>query len=215
MIYLFFRVKHIDSQIKQYPSWIDPTLASVLHKKANIPLWYKMWEVLYQRGNYITWSMVEKDLDILIDKIKAQPVQFDAIVGIKSGGAILTKYIATKLNLPYYYVKLSDADYKCKKNPSDTFKYVFNYYLFKKEKKYMVCEPIKTDISHQNILLFDELILTGGTLVSTINYLLKEKKVNQVVPATIFSKKDSYSGYKPLYIKKCLYDGIWPWGYDN
>ena len=208
------RVKIIDAKIKQYPAWIDKSLAPILEKKANIPFWYKMSELVFVRGKYMDWPTVEKYLDILIEKIKATNVQFDAIVGIKSGGAILTKYIAEKLDLPYYYVKLSDKDYNCNKKPIDILNYLYKYIIGRK-KIYNVCEPIEFDLSNKTILLFDESINTGDTLLGTINYLLKDKGASKVVPATVISRDDIYGDYKPLYVIKGIFDHIWPWGYDN
>jgi hypoxanthine phosphoribosyltransferase len=212
---LIVRIRIIDAQIKNYPEWIDPTLMPILHKKRNdVPLWYKMVEVFYTRGRYMDWHTLEQQLDILVEKIKATSIPFDAMVGIKSGGAIVTKYIATKLGLPYYYVKLSDKDYNCNKKPLDTGNYFYKK-LTNTKKQYIVCEAIQSDLKNKTILLFDELILSGNTLLHTINYLLEEKKVKKVVPATIFKNKETYADYNPLYLKKGLYDSIWSWGYDN
>jgi hypoxanthine phosphoribosyltransferase len=217
IVYLIQRVKTIDAKIKQYPAWIDKSLYPILKKKVDdIPFIYKMCEVLYTRGNYYEWSTVEKMLDSLIDKIKNENIKFDAIVGIKSGGAILTKYIAEKLNIKYYYIKVSDRDYKCKKKPTDIFDFRYKV-LMNIKKQFIICEPIEENLQHQNILLFDEIISNGDTMLCAMNYLLNDKKANMVIPATLFSRNNRYDEYKPIYLKKRGYNfnAIWPWGYDN
>ena len=214
LLYLIVRVRAIDAQIKHYPDWLDKSLTPVLEKKANVAFIYKMGEVLYVRGKYNDWSTIENYLDSLIIKIKATNVQFDAIVGIKSGGAILTKYIADRLDLPYYYVKLSDKDYHCKKKTIHIFDYLYKLVIGKK-KEYIICEPIEADLTNQTILLFDEIITSGNTLLNTIKYLLENKGVNKVVPAALVALKETYEDYKPLHIQSGYPTAIWPWGYDN
>jgi hypoxanthine phosphoribosyltransferase len=214
-IIVFIRVKIIDEKIKRYPVWIDKTLTPILEKKANVPIIYKMCEVLYFKGRYLDWSNVESYLDTLIGKIKDTNIKYDTIIGIKSGGAILTPYIANKMNIPYYYVKLSDKEYNCKKKTSDVFKDIYKNEIKKSKKEYTLCEPIKSDLTYKNVLVFDETISTGNTMIHTLNYLLYEKKVNKVLPITIFSKNVTYDGYTPLYIKNERCNVIWPWGYDN
>jgi len=216
IIAVVIRIKIIDAKVKHYPHWIDKSLMPILEKKANVPLIYKMCEVLYFQGNYLEWSNLEKELNRLIEKVKdTTTINFDAIVGIKSGGALLTKYIATQLNIPYYYIKLSDKDYNCKKKPSDVFNDIYKNVIHPQKKIYTICEPIKAELMHKNVLVFDESIHTGNTMVHTLNYLRNEKRVNTVLPITLFSANVTYAGYRPVYLHHMTRNIIWPWGYDN
>ena len=215
-ILLYYRIKNLDIQMKDYPPWIDKQFHPILHKKVDgISLPYKMAEILYCKNNYMNWESLQIVLDLLIDKIKATHIKFDAIVGIKTGGAILTKYIANKLNITeFYYVKVSDKYYNCKKTQNDIFHFLLKS-LSNYKPNYMVCDPINANIAHKNILLFDELIYKGNTMSSSINYLLNEKNVNFVLPVTIYSKYKKYDDFIPLYLIEGQYQKLWPWGYDN
>ena len=95
-VLLYCRAIQIDKQMTKYPAWIDVTLYPILQSKVNKPLLYKMGEIVFCKNKYMSWPAVEIILDELIDKIKQTNIKFDAVVGIKSGGAILTKYIANK-----------------------------------------------------------------------------------------------------------------------
>jgi hypoxanthine phosphoribosyltransferase len=213
-IVLSYRVIQIDKQITTYPAWIDMSLYPILQSKVNKPLLYKMGEIIFCRNNYMSWSSIEIILDELIDKIKQTNINFDAIVGIKSGGAILTKYISNKLNIDYYYVKVSDKDYKCDKKTYHIADFAYKA-ITNNKSEYMLCEPIDENIENKNILLFDELIFRGSTITNCINYLVNEKGVNMVFPVTVVSNKEKYDTFTPLYYRIGIQQQLWPWGYDN
>lgn len=211
---LYYRVIQIDKQMTTYPTWIDKSLYPILQSKVNKPLLFKMGEIIFCKNNYMSWSSIEIILDELIDKIKQTNINFDAIVGIKSGGAILTKYISDKLNIDYYYLKISDKDYKCDKKTYHIVDYMYKVATHNKY-EYMVCEPIHENIANKNILLFDELIYGGSTITNCINYLVNEKGVNMVLPVTVVSNKEKYDTFTPLYYRIGIQQQLWPWGYDN
>jgi len=220
-VLLILRVRDIDKQIKQYPVWIDATLAPILEKKVdNVPFFFKMGETAFYKGNYMSWLSVQEKMDQLVLKIKEYSFQhhhkFDAIVGIVSGGAILTKYLSEKLDIKhYYYVKLSDKDYHCKKKPANFGNVLYKNFISKDKKEYEMCSPILADLQSKNILLFDEMIYTGDTVEHTINYLLNNKGAQHVLPAAIYVNKLHYNGFDPLYVKQGFNEGVWSWGYDN
>ena len=213
-VLLYCRAIQIDKQMTKYPAWIDVTLYPILQSKVNKPLLYKMGEIVICKNKYMSWPAVEIILDELIDKIKQTNIKFDAVVGIKSGGDILTKYISNKLDIDYYYLKMSDKDYNCDKKTYHIVDYMYKVAMRNKS-DYMVCEPIHENIANKNILLFDELIYGGSTITNCINYLVNEKGVKTVFPVTIVSKKEKYDTFTPLYHQLGLFTHVWPWGYDN
>lgn len=221
MVLLILRVRDIDRQIKQYPSWIDATLAPILEKKVDkVSFFFKLGETATQFGRYISWLSVQEKLDQLVLKIEEYSIQhqhkFDAVVGIVSGGAILTKYLAEKLQVKqYYYVKLTDKDYKCNKKPTDLTNVLYKNFISKEKKEYEICDPILADLQFKNVLLLDEMIYTGDTIRHTIDYLLKVKDAKHVLPVAIYVKDIHYDMFDPLYLKHGFNEGIWSWGYDN
>ena len=211
IIYVLYIIYKIDNEIKNHPTWIDKSLKPLLDKKASNPLFNKVIE-LFIFPTFYTWNMIEKDMDILIEKIKNTNIKFDAIVGMKSGGAILTKYIADKLNIKYYYIKASDKDYNCNKKVHNAVNdFIKNKMKYKKT--YMICENIENNIENQNILLFDEFINTGSTMKAGIDYLINEKKVSYVLPITIQIKEFEKYDFEFLHVNTNF--RIWPWGYNN
>lgn len=190
------------------PSWIKNREG--IDKKRNVSYPIKLLNVIspsfqQERPLSITWKETTYCLDQIIDSLK--DTHIDAIVGIKTGGAILTDYISTKINVPVYSIKVSNKRYQCKKkNVWDD--YIQNYILQKKP-RYMVCEGIEQ--IHGNVLLIDECVGSGGTIETVTKYLY-EKGASQVIAKTITSpsiiKVDSV-------IKREYTPAVWPWGYDN
>jgi hypoxanthine phosphoribosyltransferase len=226
-IYIFIDIYIINKKIKQYPEWIDPKLNKVLERKYNSDILNKTAEVVSL--TYLEWKELVTYMDILVDKIKRTGIKFDSVVGIKSGGAIMTKYIANKLNLKYYYVKISDSDYKCNKKSTDTFDYFFKYFM-KKKKSYMMCEAIDEDMFGEKVLLIDEALVTGKSMKFIIDYLYNNKKVSYVLPSVIVNSdiklaKNKYNLNLLEYNHKLnenilvVLDGdgifLWPWGFEN
>jgi hypoxanthine phosphoribosyltransferase len=219
LFYIIALIKIIDNKIIEYPEWINKDLSSVLYKKRNVYYSVKILTIisyLYYKELYLfyDWKMLENDLDILIRKIKETNIKFDGVVGIKSGGAILSNYIAKKLNIQYYYIKVSDKEYNCKKN---NFSFINDYKknIFNEKKEYELCEEISEDLSNKNIILIDELIKTGNTINKSINYLLNEKNVNFVLPVTLILDNNNLNINNLLYLNHKNKYIIFPWGYDN
>lgn len=156
-------------------------------------------------------------MDILISKIKQSGTNFDAVVGIKSGGAILSKYIANKLELKCYYIKISDKDDGCNKNLITS---GINYGIKKltnSEKEYTICEGVQDNIMGKNILLIDEQIASGNTMKNAIGYLYNTKNASFVLPCTIYlnSNQKLINSSEILYLIKNKDVYIWPWGFNN
>lgn len=208
----------INKKIKEYPDWVlnDSSLEPILKQKYNTPFYAKFSDTLFL-SRYIEWKELENNMDILISKIKQSGSNFDAVVGIKSGGAILSKYIANKLELKCYYIKISDKDDGCNKNLITS---GINYRIKKltnSEKEYTICEGVQDNIMGKNILLIDEQIASGNTMKNAIGYLYNTKNASFVLPCTIYlnSNQKLINSSEILYLIKNKDVYIWPWGFNN
>lgn len=227
LIILFYNhlvINIIDFNLnKKLPSWIDNSLISLIEKKKNVPYYRKFMEIfvtvnlgLYNNTKlFCTWELLEKYMDNLITKIKKKKIKFDCIIGIKTGGAILCKYIAKKLNIKYYFIKVSKIKYNCNKKHYNTLSDIVDNHIIQKKSKYMVCEPILDNLENQNILVIDELISSGNTMLSVINYLYLEKNVKSVYPLIISQVTIGKKYNFPINLATKINYLIWPWGYDN
>lgn len=208
---------------KKLPLWVDKSLISLIEKKKNVPYWRKFIEVflctnlgLYNNTKlFCTWELLEKYMDNLINKIKKLNINFDCIIGIKTGGAILCKYIAKKLNIKYYFIKVSKIKFNCNKKHLNILTDIIDNHVIKKKSKYMICEPIIDNLKNQNVLVIDELISSGNTMRSVIDYLYLEKNVNSIYPLIISSSTIGRRYTYPINLGTKLNYIIWPWGYDN
>ena len=200
------------------PNWVSKEMYSSIKKKQNSTFHYKISTIyltsLYQIRLYLSWNELEYYLDNIIDNIKKSGIKYDGIVGIKTGGAILSDYISNKLNIKNYKIKLSRSEFGCNK------KSYHEYYDFIQKKilnnhgNYKICEPINDNLVNKNIILIDELVSTGKTMIEAINYLKFEKNVKNVIPYSIILLKD-YK-YKE-HINHILnsYIMVYPWGFEN
>lgn len=203
------------------PKWVDDQeLYEIVEKKRGMSIITKMISVasyvmiVNYREMYCSWSQLEKHMDELLVKIRTNG-QFDAIIGIKSGGAIIGSYMALQLGIPCYYMKVSS---KCEKTFLDSgFAYAEKHVHDQSKIEYILCEGIRENIKGMRILLVDECIDTGNSLAASREYLLKVKQVKDLVTTTVSvlepKNVDKIQGkfvslYHPGY-------GVWPWGYDN
>ena len=144
--------------------------------------------------------------------------KIDAVVGIKTGGAIIAKYVAQKLGVPYYYVKVSADMYKCDKRPSDSYRDAFHRYVLHGDQSYILCEPITADVRDKNMLVLDETVGTGRTLRFVRDYLLQDKGARRALLSAV-SLYYPKSYYKDIGLNidnvSEQFFVVWPWGFDN
>jgi hypoxanthine phosphoribosyltransferase len=210
----------IDQQVYgPIPEWVDKNMLPSIQKKQNTPLYIKIASLytnaVLQNRTFITWSQLEDYLDILITDIKKTGQHYDAVVGIKTGGAIISDYISYKLGLPNYKIKLSSKEYNCNKQYHNTFNDIIKHKILHTESKFNICEGINDNLQGKNIILIDELVSTGETMKESYNYLKEVKHANIVYPACISHYKSNYRGSLDIH---SVLNGtvlIWPWGYDN
>ena len=219
---LFIIVIYIDYKISLVPKWVDEDLHGLIKKKSNSPILSKLAHILayfipinrlrndVQFELFCDWVHLEKDLDDLVEKIRSQNLDIDIIVGVKSGGAIITKYVAEKLDMDYEYIKISEREFNCEKSPYDSFvrKLTGNSY-----EKNLVCEEITKNIEGKNVLILDEQISKGKTIRGVMAYL-QTKKVNKIHSAVICKTGADHS-FDVIHVKKYQNYCVWPWGYDN
>jgi hypoxanthine phosphoribosyltransferase len=199
------------------PSWLDPDLKSIVKTKQNANLFNKYIYTLAPLINssmcpVYTWSKVESRMDTLLAAIEPP----DAIVGIKSGGAILASYAKSKMpTTPTYYVKAKKAIL----NGSDANLFVEAYHRnVAKDMKYSfrMVEGITDSLEGKTVLLLDETVETGDTLAFVKEYLEKEKKVKRVAIGVLNMRKISdMSRMNPYVASPRENITVWPWGYDN
>jgi hypoxanthine phosphoribosyltransferase len=210
----------IDKQVYgPIPSWVDKSMYDSIKKKQESPLYIKVGTIyanaLVQNRTFVSWNELERCLDKMIERINNSEIKYDAVVGIKTGGAIISDYISLKLGLPNYKIKISREEYNCNKGSSDTIDDMVKKNFSYKQGDYIICEGINSNLEGKNIILVDELVSTGKTIEEAYNYLKEQKYANIVYPTCVAFYKFKYRG--SLYINNILNGTvlIWPWGYDN
>ncbi len=220
LLLVFLSIYKIDQQVYgPIPSWVDKTMYQSIQKKQKSPLYIKIGSIyansLVKNRTFISWNELERCLDKMIERINNSEIKYDAVVGIKTGGAIISDYISRKLGLPNYKIKLSREEYNCDKQPNNTIDDMIKKTYFYKQGEFTICEGIEDNLEGKNVILVDELVSTGKTMEESYNYLKEQKYANIVYPACISFFKYKYNG--SLYINNILNGTIliWPWGYDN
>ena len=209
----------LDNQIYgPIPKWVDPIMMQSISKKQNSPLYIKIGSIyansIVQTTTFISWKQLEQYLDIIIDRIRNSGEHFDAVVGIKTGGAIISDYISNRLGLPNYKIKLSKSIFNCDKKSINALQDIGLNMLYTNQ-EFIICEGIDNKLVGKNIILIDESVASGITINEAYKYLKEHKKVNYIYPTTISFNKHLYNF--ELDIPHTLNDSviIWPWGYDN
>lgn len=210
----------IDQQVYgPIPSWVDKSMIPSIKKKQESPFYIKIGSIyinaVIQNRTFITWQQLENYLDIIVERIKNSGKHYDAVVGIKTGGAIISDYISLKLGLPNYKIKLTREEYGCDKKSSDTINDMIKKKIFNKQDGYTICEGINDNLEGKNIILIDECVSTGITMQKANEYLKEQKYVNEIYNTCIAIYK---WGYEDLLKINNVLNGtilIWPWGYDN
>lgn len=203
------------------PAWIDPNLHDIIFKKQQSHFINKVFHVLtvifiHSYTLFCSWDHLENHLDEVVKAMKTQEI--DAIVGIKSGGAIISKYVAEKLDVPYYYIKISGNKWKCNKKAIHTYQDIFQRVVMNNHHEYIICEPIEANLKNKTVLLLDELVSSGTSMKTVQDYLYQDKQAKRVILATITTHQPPKSyvekGMNITYVTNNKYV-VWPWGFDN
>ena len=210
----------LDKEIhRPVPNWVDSNMIESIKKKQNSPLYSKLGSIysnaIIHNRTFISWEQLEKYLDTIIERIKHSGERYDAVVGIKTGGAIISDYISLKLGIPNYKVKLSLSEYNCNKQPIHVVDDILKKIVLNDYGEFTVCEGIDESLEGKNIILIDELVSSGRTMTETYKYLKNEKNVGNIYATSVALYKKAYKG--DINIDYVLPNTvlIWPWGYDN
>lgn len=207
---------------EKIPDWVDKTMFPNIEKKKIAPYFYRLTNMFipsfYQSLIlFISWKDVEFYLDKIVDNIKQTGIHFDGVVGIKTGGAIISDYISNQLHLPNYKIKISRKKYNCNKGIKNTYEDTMDKYITYTANDYMVCEGISDNLSGKKLILIDEIVSSGVTMNASIDYLIS-KQVDMVYPTAIKVSPNSKS-HPSVQLHALVQSSdngmIWPWGYDN
>jgi len=218
------RYNNIKYKIEEPPVWFDTKLQEryeIKISKSNESIFFRNYVIrchslLYYKNNtyalpyMITW----KDIELGIDNLQLNEMP-DIIVGIKSGGAFITKYIANKYKLPYDYISIQKYDKKglihmgIKTLNNDLF--CSDIECIYKNDKLTIKENISLDVTDKNILLVDDTVSSGSTLYNGMKHMY-DKGAKDVKTLVFTSQNDKYNiiDYS-IYNKNFI---GWPWGMD-
>jgi hypoxanthine phosphoribosyltransferase len=221
VLLLIASVNHIDTILSQgYPDWVDESMIPSMKRKQQVPLTVKitdlLWNVCCRGITLLTWSKLEDYLEKLTLHLSMTGIQWDGVVGIKTGGAIISDYISKRLNVPNYKIKLSKSKYQCNKKPHDLLSDISDFVLHRNlnEVAYDICEPIQSDLKGKNLILIDETMDTGRTILRAYQYLMQEKNSSLVYPVCVTASPLSEMKLAVTHVES-LCVAVWPWGYDN
>ena len=201
------------------PSWVDHSMYESIKTKKETPYYMKIL-TMYANAithdiTFVSWRDIEIYMDDIIERINRTGIKYDAVIGLKSGGAIISDYISKKLGIKNYKIKLTRSEYKCDKKPVDTVNDIIQKHILHNFGDYSICEGIDDNIKGKNVILIDENVTSGTTILNAIKYLRDEKHVDVVFPTALSLSKKNYKGdiYIHYVLPKVVY--VWPWGYDN
>ena len=220
LLFAILIIYKIDKKLEEpIPDWVDPIMYDSIKKKMLSPYYIKIstiyYSVIKKNINFVSWRDIEIYMDDIIDRINKTGIKYDAVVGLKTGGAIISDYISKKLNIKNYKIKFARSEYNCNKKPIDNVYNIIQKHLLYNLGNYDVCEGIDDNIKGKNIILIDESVMSGKTILSAIKYLKNDKHVNIIFPATLSISKKNYKDniYINYVLPEIVY--VWPWGYDN
>ena len=148
-----------------------------------------------------TWEDLEAMIEETAHNIQQKAYHPNLVIGIKSGGALIAKYVAQCLGSDFTYMKIShysDASRSTVKSLKQ----------IKKEAK--VTEPPPIPVSERKILLVDDQTATGASLVAGKEYLLQQG-AQEVKTFCLFAKEVELADF---HSKKGLAI-YFPWGKDG
>lgn len=204
----------INSKLQEsIPLWVDQKLYPIIYKKRNVSFFGKIFLtslliITPYHSLFCSWKQLENNMDVLLLQLNKN--DYDIVIGIKSGGAIVSNYISQKLDLPCYYIKIGT---NCNKTVSQSISEFSSKYIFKKKNTYVICETLDIDIKGLRVLLIDESVGTGMTLKLSKQYLIEQKKAKYVSIACI--EDNGFSNLPELKIAVPDKYIVWPWGFDN
>lgn len=214
------RMTYIRSQT--IPKYLknNKILLNILNKKTklrkmNLQDFHGEASCVFQKSCYnksiVTWKDLEKNMKPginLINKLKP-----DYIIGIASGGALISSYIASKTNIPVIYIK-------AKKYSNKNAKEIMKSALI--DKKIEIHDLSSKNelkkIKNKKVVLLDDYVLTGDSISQSRNYLKEKYKPNKVINIIAYAPNDRFYKFKNKKIIDYRISGfitnITPYGLD-
>ena len=202
---------------KKFPEWFDPTLTPLLDKKTR-----KSHLSLSARNFIVRTSGWPFDM-LVPNKVKAEPIRVtwnnmennlrnrlplhltpDVVVGIKSGGAVIAKFIADWYDVPFAYMRVSRY--------SGHSLWIQLQNLRGRINVSSISEPVLEDaVRGKNVLLVDDSLCSGMSLKIAKQHILK--KGARSVTTLVYSVDSADAHLCDHFIVDVPYVA-WPWGFD-
>lgn len=128
----------------------------------------------------LSWSDVEKKVDILAEKVVGDGYAVDTIIGVLRGGVIVANLLSDVLDVREVYV-VGCRSYKG--TEAGELKVYHDLVL--------------GGLEGRNVLLVDDIADTGSTLDAAVEKLIKPRNPKKIKTATLFRKP--WSKYCPTY----------------
>ena len=198
---------------KELPEWFDPTLTTLLDKKnrdSKLGLSLRNFIVrtrwpfrlLVPKAESIraSWKSIEDNLHTHLPR-RLSP---DVVVGIKSGGAFIAKFIADWYGVPFAYMRVSRY--------SGQPLLVQAKNLHDQETGGSISEPVKDKmVRGKAVLLVDDTLASGTTLRIAKRHILKSGA--RSVTTLVYSVESKNTHLCDHFIVDMAYVA-WPWGFD-
>jgi hypoxanthine phosphoribosyltransferase len=194
----------------EVPEWVDPDLRPfVLRKCRDNALSHRWQHYLIKPFTPMVSSrrVAWRDIEAMVERIELRQ-RFDAVVGVLSGGAFITRLVADRngIKAVHYarsrlWSKLSLAG-----NLVTSVRY-YSGLQNGTESRFLDGEP---DLSGQRVLVVDDSVCTGATLAS-VGALCRERGASEVRTLSLFCHPRHPSDYFYLHAKTPL---VWPWGWE-
>jgi adenine/guanine phosphoribosyltransferase-like PRPP-binding protein len=202
--------KYLDEPI---PHWVDPVMYDKMKEKRNTNVFVKL-STLYvcithhDWTSFKHWNEIEHMLDQVIDKIKESNIKYDAIIGIKTGGAIVSDYISKKLNIENYKIKVSNTKMKVDNDFT-----ALNRKINHKEEYAVDEDGVSEKVKNKNIIIIDECTFTGVTMDVAVKYFIPI--ADNIYPVVLNGTGYTLSNVTKVDVIDTNFISVWPWGYDN
>jgi len=211
-IFIYVYNKYIDSvYLERIPKWFenDQKLIEVLkdkiQKNKNSEKLYNYLTkplLFHLKLQIVTWSEIEKYCDLIIKNIN--PSDVDVVVGIKTGGYFVGKYIAYKLNKPFACVNSKLwSGISVGKNMHQA----YSFFVGDKFSPKITDVPV-AEIAGKRVLLCDDTSYTGSTMRNVVESI-KAANPLEVKSLCIWIFGQFYPDY---YEKIMRVPILWEWG---
>ena len=129
--------------------------------------------------NQIYWNDFNNHISIMANNIKNSSTKIDYIIGIESGGAFVAKFLSYQFNINPLYIKASKYD------EGKAF-----------ENTKIIERSNLNDIYNKNILIVDDQIMSGNTIIVIKNYINNNYKPKLIKTGILYcsnEKKDKFN----------------------